>query len=121
MLYFGTKNGTEYGTYIEKSELKSFVIVNEKEWTRLLKKANSCGKIIIPDVEGNPILSDPPEPSEKETAETMIAELEAYLARTDWYAIREAETNSKIPEEVRSKRASAREEISKLRELLKDS
>jgi hypothetical protein len=44
-----------------------------------------------------------------------IAELEAYLTSTDWYAIRESETGVDIPAEVKKARADARAEISSLR------
>lgn len=57
-----------------------------------------------------------PEPTEQEIKDQRIAELEAYLASTDWYAARYAETGVEIPEEVRRQRQEAREEISRLRE-----
>ena len=44
-----------------------------------------------------------------------IAELEAYLSSTDWYAIRESETGVDIPADVKQARADARAEISNLR------
>ena len=43
-----------------------------------------------------------------------IAELEAYLYSTDWYAIRESETGVDIPADVKQARADARAEISSL-------
>ena len=57
-----------------------------------------------------------PEPTAEELARRRIAELEAYLSSTDWYAVRYAETGVTVPEEVRQARAAAREEISALRE-----
>lgn len=44
-----------------------------------------------------------------------IAELEAYLASTDWYATRLAETGKAIPIEITIQRNAARERISELR------
>lgn len=44
-----------------------------------------------------------------------IEELEAYLAETDWYVIRFADTGEAIPEEIKTKRRDARDEISRLR------
>jgi hypothetical protein len=44
-----------------------------------------------------------------------IAEMEGYLASTDWYAVRFAETGQIVPETVLEKRADARARISELR------
>ena len=44
-----------------------------------------------------------------------IAELEAYLMSTDWYATRMAEIGKAIPEEIIEKRQAARDRISALR------
>lgn len=44
-----------------------------------------------------------------------IAELQSYLNETDWYAVRFAETGAEIPEDIKTARQSAREEISHLR------
>ncbi len=43
-----------------------------------------------------------------------IEELEAYLAKTDWYVIRHADTGKSIPEDIKTKRQDARDEISDL-------
>ena len=50
------------------------------------------------------------------TARATIATDEAYLASTDWYAVRYAEAGTEIPDEIKAKRAAARTEISELRE-----
>lgn len=44
-----------------------------------------------------------------------IAELQNYLAATDWYAVRFAETGVEVPAEIKAERQAAREEISRLR------
>lgn len=46
-----------------------------------------------------------------------IDELQKYLNSTDWYVTRFAETGVEIPEDVKEKRAEARKEIDRLREL----
>ena len=58
--------------------------------------------------------NDPPDP--KEEAISRICELQSYLDSTDWYVPRSMETGEPIPEEVKTRRAKAREEISRLRE-----
>ena len=56
-----------------------------------------------------------PEPTAAETSERRIQVLKAYLSETDWYCDRYVDNGVPIPEEVKSKRQEAREEISALR------
>lgn len=89
--YFcNNSQGTNNPCYIQEIEPKS-------DGTRMFK--------IVPN--------DPPDP--KEEAMSRISELQSYLSSTDWYVPRSMETGEPIPEEIRKKRAEAREEISKLR------
>lgn len=57
-----------------------------------------------------------PEPTEDERNALRISELQNYLAATDWYAVRFAETGVEIPDEIKAERKAAREEISRLRD-----
>lgn len=57
-----------------------------------------------------------PEETDEEKRKFRIAELQNYLAATDWYAVRFAETGVDVPEDVKAERQAAREEISRLRE-----
>lgn len=57
-----------------------------------------------------------PEPTTNELNERRISELETYLNSTDWYAVRYAETGVEIPDDIKTARQAAREEISTLRE-----
>lgn len=56
--------------------------------------------------------------SEEEIKNRKKIELESYLSDTDWYAVRYAETGVAVPEDIKNKRQSAREELSRLREEL---
>lgn len=56
--------------------------------------------------------------TEEQQLTNEAAGLSAYLASTDWYAVRYAETGTKIPEEIKTARASARSRISEIRALL---
>ena len=58
------------------------------------------------------------EPTTNELNERRISELENYLNSTDWYAVRYAETGVEIPEDIKTARQAARDEISALREQL---
>jgi hypothetical protein len=57
-----------------------------------------------------------PEPTTNELNERRISELETYLNVTDWYAVRYAETGVAIPDDIKTARQAARDEISALRE-----
>jgi hypothetical protein len=57
-----------------------------------------------------------PEPTTNELNEQRINELEYYLNSTDWYAVRYAETGVAIPDDIKTARQAARDEISALRE-----
>jgi hypothetical protein len=59
-----------------------------------------------------------PEPTTNELNERRISELETYLNVTDWYAVRYAETGVAIPDDIKTARQAARDEISALREQL---
>ena len=77
------------------------------------------------DEEGNPVTKTirrfqivrNAEPTADEITKQRISELENYLNSTDWYAVRYAETGVEIPDDIKTARQAAREEISTLREL----
>lgn len=56
-----------------------------------------------------------PEKPQSVIDEERIEELEQYLKDTDWYAIRKADNGEDMPEEIRTARQEARDEISRLR------
>lgn len=66
-------------------------------------------------VDGEYVLTSSDQAIEQRKSERII-ELQNYLAATDWYAVRFAETGVEIPDEIKAERQSAREEISRLRD-----
>ena len=62
------------------------------------------------------VLQEPTEATPSITKQ--IIALEDYLYSTDWYVVRYTETGAEIPQEIRTQRQSARDEISRLREQL---
>lgn len=78
------------------------------------KIEETCIKYVLYNGEYKPKTEADAELAKAET-ETRIAELESYLASTDWYAIRESETGIDIPADIKQARADARVEISALR------
>lgn len=117
-MFFGKIKNTEneWGFDITSELFDYFVSVDDATHMNIINRANSEGKIIKGDKDGNPILVDYPPPSEEEIKQKKIIELENYLNQTDWYAIRFADCGVEIPLEIKQKRQLAREEISMLRE-----
>lgn len=118
MVFFGKVKGTEneWGFDVFETTFESYIEVDDDEHMGIIEKANSEGKLISGDKDGNPILVDLPKPTEEELKKQKISELERYLSQTDWYAIRFADTGEAIPTEIKQKRQDARDEISRLRE-----
>lgn len=119
-MYFGKikKTEDEWGFDVFTETFESYKSIDSETHMKIIEEANAEGKIIKGDKEGNPILVEPPPPTEEEIKQQRLAELERYLQTTDWYAIRFADSGTPIPEEIKSKRQKAREEISTLREIL---
>lgn len=119
MWYFGRNSKEEeYGWGIFEDSYKTYVEVTDEEHQRLVDEANAKNKIIVADEKGNPILADPPEPTEEEIKEGRIKELENFLSSTDWYAIRFADTGEPMPADIKQQRQDARDEISRLKKEL---
>lgn len=119
-MYFGKIKNTEdeWGFDVFTETFESYKSIDSETHMKIIEEANAEGKIIKGDKEGNPILVEPPPPTEEEIKQQRLAELERYLQTTDWYAIRFADSGTPVPEEIKSKRQKAREEISTLREIL---
>lgn len=96
MFYYGTKDGKNYGGYDETSGLKSYVECSD--WISIVEKANGSGKIILPDSEGNPVLSDPSEPTEDEKTAIEISTLKRKLSETDYITCKIAEGSATVDE-----------------------
>lgn len=102
--------------YIKDQKVYAFPIsgytntIREEDWEEL--NANPKTKVLW---NGDVPYSVPK--STFEMKDTLLAEYQNYLNDTDWYVTRFAETGVEIPEDVKDKRASARAEIDRLRDL----
>ncbi len=115
-MFFGKVKDTDtWGFDVFDTNFESFIEVSDGDHMSIINEANSTGKLISGDADGNPILVDPPEPTEEEKIRQEVQELESYLTETDWYSIRYADTGETIPAEIKTKRQEARERISELR------
>lgn len=119
MIYFGKIKNTdnEWGFGVFETIFENYIEVDDDTHMGIIDKANNERKIIKGDKDGNPILVDPPPPTEEEVNKQRFSELEIYLRETDWYVIRYADTGTPVPDDIKAKRQKAREEISALREL----
>lgn len=117
MVFYGTKNGIDYGFYLDNEGFinDKYVEVDDGDHITIINRANNEQLQIVPDENGYPKLVAPPPPSEDELKEREINELQQYLLSTDWYAIRYADTGEPIPNNIKEKRADARKRISELR------
>lgn len=116
MYLFGKIKDTDlYGFGTHEESFETFKEISDEEHDRIIKEANEVGKPIGADENGDPIIIEPPEPSQEEKDKWRLEYLENYLKETDWYAIRFADTGEAIPTDVKKKRQEAREEISELR------
>lgn len=116
-MFFGKIKNTddEWGFDVFETTFDNPIEIDDDTHMSIIEEANNKGKLIKGDKDGQPILVDPPEPTEKEKAEQRLHELEAYLTETDWYVIRNADTGVPVPNDIKQKRQEAREEISQLR------
>lgn len=57
----------------------------------------------------------PPAPTPEQLKEREIAEKLAYLASTDWYVIRYADSGVPVPDDIKAARAAARLRIDELK------
>lgn len=116
MVFFGKlKDSNEYGFSINTERFESYVEITDEEHLTLIEKANSENKTFNADKDGSPVLVERPKPSQEELAKQKTFELENYLRNTDWYVIRFVEEGVAIPEEIKTARHNAREEMSKLK------
>lgn len=120
IMFFGKIKGTddEWGFDVFTSLFTTYKEINDDVHMSIINKANRDGKLIKGDIDGNPVLINPPPPTKEEVTKQRISELETYLSETDWFAIRYADTGEVIPSEIKQKRQDARNEISILREQL---
>jgi phosphoenolpyruvate carboxylase len=118
MWYFGIAKDTDewvfdcFETSFEEGKYKE---ITDEEHNSIVEQAQAQGKWIGGDENGNPILIDPPQPTEEEIKQARIKELEFFLSSTDWYVVRFADTGEPVPSEIKQQRQDARDEISRLR------
>ena len=107
MKFYSKQDNAFFDDGIHTSIPSDAVELSDEQYDDLIVRL-SDGKILSGDEAGNPILLDPPPPTEQELREAQNARARRYLASTDWYVVRFSETGEPIPEDVKQKRAEAR-------------
>lgn len=69
------------------------------------------GKNLIAITEAEALAITNPPPTPEELQEKTNAEARTYLASTDWYVVRFAETGVAIPDDIMTARKAARESV----------
>lgn len=111
MNYYSKNTNGFYVTEIHGSNMPDDAVEITADKHQELLNGQSNGKIISADAQGYPILIDPPAPTDEQLQEQANAKARAYLASTDWYIVRKAETGVEVPQEILDKRQEARRSI----------
>ena len=110
-MFYSKQTGGFYDEAIHGDNIPSDAVEITTEEHAALLEGQSQGKIIAADKNGKPVLKDPPPPTAEELQAQANAEARAYLASTDWYVVRKAETGTEIPADILAKRQAARDAV----------
>ena len=83
MIYAGTKDGKDYGFYLEKEGLKSYVELTDDEHMALMD-AHAEGKDIVFHEGAKPTLQDPPPPSDADLAKEARRKRDSLINGIQW-------------------------------------
>ena len=83
MIYVGTKDGKDYGFYLEKEGLKNYVELTDEERMALMD-AQAEGKVIVFHEGEKPTLQAPPPPSDDDLAKEARQKRDALIAAIQW-------------------------------------
>lgn len=110
-MFYSKKTGGFYSREIHGDNIPADAVAITNEQHASLLAAQSSGKIIAAGEDGMPIAVNPPQPTPEQLQANINAEARAYLASSDWYVTRFAETGIAVPEDIAAARQSARESI----------
>ena len=83
MIFVGTKDGKDYGFYLEKDGLQNVVELTDEEHMALMD-AQAEGKVIVFHEGAKPTLQDPPPPSDDDLAKAARQKRDALIAAIQW-------------------------------------
>jgi len=83
MIFAGTKDGKDYGFYLERDGLKDVVELTDEEHMALMD-AQAEGKVIVFHKGAKPTLQDPPPPSDDDLAKEARQKRDARINAIQW-------------------------------------
>ena len=83
MIYVGTKDGKDYGFYLEKEGLKNYVELTDEEHMALMD-AQAEGEVIVFHEGEKPTLQAPPPPSDDDLAKEARQKRDARINAIQW-------------------------------------
>lgn len=110
-MFYSKTTGGFYDREIHGDNIPSDAVEITIEQHAALLEGQANGKRIVADEDGFPVLADRPALTDEELQQLKNAEARAYLASTDWYVTRFAETGEPVPDDVKAKRQAARESV----------
>jgi hypothetical protein len=110
-MFYSATTGGFYDAEINKGGIPADAVEISPSRHAELLEGQANGLLILADKNGAPMLAPPPPPTAEELQAQKNVEARAYLAKTDWYVVRFAETGQSIPDDVRAARESARASV----------
>lgn len=110
-MFFSKQTNGFYDKQIHGSAMPEDVVEITDDAYQSLLEEQSQGKQISGDERGFPVAKDPGPPTEQELRAAQNEKARRYLAETDWYVVRFAETGTPIPEDIRAAREAARDSV----------
>lgn len=110
-MFYSKTTGGFYSTEIHGDNIPADAVEISAAEHQALIDGQSNGKRIVADDQGCPYLADPAPLSDAELQVQKNAEARDYLASTDWYVTRFAETGVAIHDDIKAARQAARDAI----------
>lgn len=110
-MFYAKSTNAFYVKEVHGDNIPSDVVSVDEIRYEQIQKDLDAGGTLYGDDKGYPQVESRPEPTPEQIQETKNAQNRAYLAETDWYVTRFAETGEAIPQDVLDKRAEARKAV----------
>lgn len=111
---YAASTGGFYDIAIHGGDIPADAVDVTRERHQELLTAQSQGKRITADANGQPIAVDPPSPTEEDLAEKARSTRDALLAACDWVVVRAQESDQPVPAEWAAYRQQLRDVPSQL-------
>ena len=110
-MFYSKSNNAFYTQEVHGESMPADVVSVDDVRYEEIQTQLSQGGTLYADANGYPAVEPRPALTPEQQQELKNAQSRAYLAETDWYVTRFAETGVPIPDEIKQKRAEAREAV----------